>query len=634
MTFLGKDSGNRGRAGDVPATGEAATQPDPANDPNLIQVYDSYGRKLYITREQWRDHVLLGNLEKAHDNPEQLYGLLVGALRDGFAADVISFAEQLQRVDSIPSRGATILGIVYMENSRLEDAERVLKDYLLAHGDDGTVLTNLAKIYSRLGDETLAQSTLWRAMEVDPNQENGLGWFIAEHNDRGGEVAALAAYRRVAELPQSWRAQLWLARHALQSKDLAAAANLYSTALARSGRPVPTDLLMQMSGDLGNSGHLTEIIRLVGPHFEPAIHGLQVGNNLIKAHVDLGHLDAAQEILGQLYALARPDWRETLSFWDTAVAKARLAEKPAPVQATVALSLMSLRGPLWTRDGSLFEALLPSKGLGAQRVVVFGSTALGVGPAEKPVTQLSDGPGRLSRAVPLFLAEAIHVATDAVGLALIPWAEHQGFALFGSPYEDGALCGLARKGDEEVGYVVGITVDTGQAPWKLAMRLVCCSNGERLAEAQVEAVADNPGPAVIELAKRLVALLADRAILRTSAPPPWYQLPAAAGFSDYLLRVEQQLAVFCAHVESFKGGGLSGEREILDGTLHLCLDHPSNPLTRILLAETVRHMQKARPAIPPEYKEKLELLQKTHPLTGDAATLVAATMAKAFAQRT
>jgi tetratricopeptide (TPR) repeat protein len=604
------------------------------DDPNLIQVYDSYGRKLYITREQWRDNVLLGNLEQAGGNPEQLYGLLVGALNDGFAADVVPYAEQLQRVDPIPARGATILGIVYMENNRLDDAERVLKDFLLAYGEDGTVLTNLAKIYSRRGDESRAQSTLWHALEVDPNQENGLGWFIAECNDRDGEAAALAAYRRVAGLPQSWRAQLWLARYALQRKDLAAAADLYATALARAGHPVPADLLMQMSGDLGNHGHLAEIVRLVGPHFEPARHGLQVGNNLIKANVDLGHLDAAQAILGQLYALARPDWRETLSYWDTVVAKARIAERPAPVQATVALSLMSLRGPLWTRDSSLFEALLPSKQPDAQRVLVFGSTALGVRSTDKPVTQLSDGPGRTSRAAPLFLAEQIHLATDAVGLALIPWAENQGFALFGSPYEDGALCGLARKCDEVVGHVVGITVDASEAAWKLAMRVVRCADGQRIAEALVEAAADNPGPAVAELAKRLLAWLAEMALVRASEPPDWYQVPAAADYSDYLLRLEQQLAVFCAHIESFKGGGLSGEREILDGTLHLCLGHPSNSLTRILLAETVRHMQKARPEIPREYKDKVERLQSAHPLTGDAARLVAATLAKVFAEPT
>jgi len=71
---------------------------------------------------------------------------------------------------------------------------------------------------------------------------------------------------------------------------------------------------MQISGDLGNAGHLPELLVIAKPLFDPAFHGLQVGNNLIKAHFDLGQFEAARRILDQLYALKRPDWREPLSY--------------------------------------------------------------------------------------------------------------------------------------------------------------------------------------------------------------------------------------------------------------------------------------------------------------------------------
>ena len=51
---------------------------------------------------------------------------------------------------------------------------------------------------------------------------------------------------------------------------------------------------MQISGDLGNAAHLPELLQLVEPHFVAEVHGLPVGNNLIKAHLDLGQLDAAR----------------------------------------------------------------------------------------------------------------------------------------------------------------------------------------------------------------------------------------------------------------------------------------------------------------------------------------------------
>ena len=105
---------------------------------------------------------------------------------------------------------------------------------------------------------------------------------------------------RVAALPGSWRARIWLAHAALKSRNLESALAFYRESLSRAPQPAPGDLLMQLSGDLGNAGHLPEILQLVGPHFVPAIHGLPVGNNLIKAHVDLGQSDAARRIVNQL----------------------------------------------------------------------------------------------------------------------------------------------------------------------------------------------------------------------------------------------------------------------------------------------------------------------------------------------
>src|SRR6185369_8004214 len=118
----------------------------------------------------------------------------------------------------------------------------------------------------------------------------------------------LEALRRLAELPGSWRAQLWLAREALKSRQLDEALTLYRETLSSAAKPVPGDLLQQMSGDLGNAGHLPELLQLTESHFDCGKHGLQVGNNLIKAHLDLGQLEAARRILDQLYGLKRADW--------------------------------------------------------------------------------------------------------------------------------------------------------------------------------------------------------------------------------------------------------------------------------------------------------------------------------------
>lgn len=44
---------------------------------------------------------------------------------------------------------------------------------------------------------------------------------------------------------------------------------------------------MEISGDLGKQGQLQKLLDLVEPHYDVQMHGLSVGNNLIKAHVEL-----------------------------------------------------------------------------------------------------------------------------------------------------------------------------------------------------------------------------------------------------------------------------------------------------------------------------------------------------------
>ena len=168
-----------------------------------------------------------------------------------------------------------------------------------------------------------------------------------------------------------------------------------------------------------------------------------------------------------------------------------------------------------------------------------------------------------------------------------------------------------------------------QLRWKLLLRLVRRTDGLCIAEAQVDAVSENPGPSVERLAEKMLRLLAKHAGVRTAPTPTWYQIPTGQDSSDYLLRLEQQLAVTCMHLDFLEGGGLFGEHEILNDILLLCVRQPTNLLVRMIFAQTLRQMQKVRPEILSEYKEKIDLLQRDHPLTGDVGQLIERTIARA-----
>jgi tetratricopeptide (TPR) repeat protein len=604
------------------------TRDELAADPNLIRCSDKYGQEIFITREQWRDNVLMGTIEKAWNNPDELYGIIVQSLRDEFVREIVPAAEQLHRIDPVPSRGATILGIAYMETGRLKDAEKVLSGHLARHGDDGVVLNNLAKVYSKRGQEDLSLKTLWHALEVDPNQDNGMGWYEVIHREKGGKEAGLEALRRVAAIRGSWRAQLWLARNKLENGQLGQALNLYKESLANAGKPAPTDLLMQMSGDLGNNGRLNEIIEWVEPCYDASIHGLQVGNNLIKANLELGHIDAARRIVDRLYTFKRPDWHDTLGYWDTELAKARLDKSPADGEK-LDMTMVDIEGPLWMRNGSPFSGLLPGKDAGTPRIAIMGGTVIYSVADDKPRQQLADRPGRLSRALPLLLAEWLHLNTTAVAHGLIPWIRGKGFAVFGRPYADADLCAMADHQKEPVGFMVGMVLDTASTPWRIQIRLLRVNAVLPLGEIEFYVDPANPGLMVDRLLAGFCDLIIEHTDVRLLPRNAWYDVPAGAEGSDYLLRLEQQLAISCMNLDLLTDG-LSGEREILDGTIQHCIRNRHNKTSRILLVQTLRLMKKARPDIMPEYKQKLADLQKEFPIPGEIGQLASKAIAEVF----
>jgi hypothetical protein len=363
---------------------------------------------------------------------------------------------------------------------------------------------------------------------------------------------------------------------------------------------------MQISGDLGKAGHLRELVDLVTPRFDAPVHGLWVGNNLIKANLDLGRLDEARRIVEQLYALQRPDWRQHLEFWTAEIAKAALPRAPAQAPA---IQMLSIEGPVWTRDSSPFIALCPKKAPDAPRIAFFGSTALLPNAPAGPLVTLSDGPGRMSRALPLLLAEQAHLGTAAHAVALIPVVQERGFALFGGPYADADVCQMARAAAQ----VCALVVDARQEPWTVSFRLLRTADATLVGSGEEKVDPRTPWPGVQALAARLVK----------ASPPQWYEPPEA----DYLLRLEQNLAVLAAKFAP--GFQLVGEHEILDGTLQLCARHPANALVRTLFAQTLREMKKVRPGLVEEYRVRVEQLQREHACGGE---LLEQVLAEVFAR--
>ena len=282
----------------------------------MVSLQDSSGNLIQVTLEQWRNSILPATLRQHSGDPAQLSAVIAAAFQMGLFKEVLESARHLATTDPDPARGACLYALALMNTGRNDDAEGVLRSCLTQHGSDAALLTNLAKIQKSRGDEARSSATLWQAIEADPNYENAMVWWAALAHDQGGKSAQLEAWQRIAALPGSWRAQLQIARVALEARDFPKALDIYQDVMAHVPEPVPSDLLMQLTGDLGAHGEAAQAIELAEPLYSVDAHSPMVGNNLMKAHFELRDYDRARSILNQIRLKSIPGSKQIVDYWD------------------------------------------------------------------------------------------------------------------------------------------------------------------------------------------------------------------------------------------------------------------------------------------------------------------------------
>lgn len=230
--------------------------------------------------------------------------------------------------------------------------------------------------------------------------------------------------------PNPIRPRLAAARSHLEANQLPAALGIYEDVLSTAGDRA--DVLVTISGDLGSTGHLTSIIELIAPRYDAQRHGPATGLNLLQAYLALGNADAAQHVLDILFSLDRPELEERLHGFSNAIADLLVQGANAPsasadpaapnAAAPIAkIALVSISKPIWFYGlESLAEKILPPKGERLRRIA-FAQLALPgaysdvAGAMAKPEDEL----GRLSRALPLWLAETFYFSPHYAPLAAV-----------------------------------------------------------------------------------------------------------------------------------------------------------------------------------------------------------------------
>jgi hypothetical protein len=288
-------------------------------------------------------------------------------------------------------------------------------------------------------------------------------------------------------------------------------------------------------------------------------------------------------------------------------AQKRYGEVTAPLD----IVLMRLEQPVWARGVLGFDALLPAKSASAPRIhFICGSGEAGEDSGGKVVSQPTNELGRLTRALPMFMAEEIHLRTSARTAFLLPWMKQGGFVLSARPWTRSFLPPDHAPPD----LYVFLHVDARESPWMLRVSI---ENAQRDASAVVfeqaftlaNAGSDVPG-LLNQLLTRLTILLA----LRREDSDAELAMPLPPLLPAYLAGLEQALAVGLAARQQGGEGFLHQERSIFDHLFDVALQGGKLLRPRLLLINALENETRRRPDIAREYLGKLELLQQQHAL--------------------
>ncbi|MDD2888183.1 MAG: hypothetical protein PHY66_10300 [Aliarcobacter sp.] len=568
-----------------------------------ISFFDEMGKEYYVTKRVWIKDILIPNLEKNYDNPDELYTLIITALNDGLHEFVVDASYKLYEIDKERERAGCIYAIVLMKNKRLDEAKLVLEKTIQEIGKTGVLLTNLAKVYADWNDFEMVEKILFEGLELDPNQNNGMDWYLSLHKGKDGEEGYHKALIKLSKIKDAWRPLLYLADISLKNKDINTAMSYYKKILSINPNP-PSDCLIHISSSLGLNNYIEELITFIEPIFNENIREFGLGNNLIKAYIDSKEYEKANIIIEKYFALNNPTIRKSLSYWKNELES--LTKKKTIYNSESPISHFSLDKPIWSYNIPIENEIIHMKKENDLKLFVFSANVSINNEEGHHDENIMIKIGRLSRGIALTICDKINLSTDIKAITIIPMLNN-GFALFSEKYSKETINGFLKIHPSDIAIFPHLSIKNDL--WIIELFIYNYNSDEDSKVISKEFNENNQSAKLKELNTELFNFIKNE--YSVNIIEPLFNTEIVSNiFSDYIYASESNLALLMASNIENTDNFLYGERNILDNILYFTLLEERTLIQVLMFLSALANNKKYNSNIYKEYEKKANKLIK------------------------
>ncbi len=574
---------------------------------DTITVFDTQGQPREIPRAEFMEQALPKLLSAAWNDAALLAQQITFALGEGMHDGVKDAAARLDELEGGSERSKVLLAAVQFQTGDQEQAEASLRESLAKHGESAIAVVNLARVRQGRGDAAEAEQLLQRALELDPNQENALGWRCQMLQERGGDAAVLEFLQSWREPTGRWRARLWLASHWLRTGKVDDGLEEMRLCIADSSRDAAA--FLSACAELGRANCLEELVAWVGPYFDERRHRPETGFNLMQALMQLQRRDEALAIFQRMSALNLAPLVPALTQFAKALGVPPPAAPPSPAAAPAAaptaaqqqleIRLFVIQGPVWGQ-GIGAPWLIPQKAADAPLIAFtsFSDATLNVA-KDAPAPQIDEVRNRLSRALPMYLCEAVWLRTQARSDVIVPILPGGAFVVTGQLWPSETLL-KGRPENQRPKFLVQGALTKDESGLGVELIAYDGKSGAEVHRIAVKGLTSLAGVSV-RLEKELLAWLASQGVAR-SAPASVLGAvlnggkggsddisvaPPDASHDQHLLALSSLLSQAIPAIGLGSRENLADERSLVEACMALARTQPRSSVARAIAACSV-----------------------------------------------